>query len=413
MTLLETPTRQYSQVKMRNRQFPVALSHLKLILVFGMFAGLALSPMLWLSQRYYPLTPLFGFLPTIPSPIDHILYGTLLLILAITAISSRPTRWIGIFVGLSIFEALFDQSRWQPWFYQYLILLTAVGIYAEEENCDDDQHHPALNACRFVVACTYFWSGCQKAHPDFVGRVFRDMTAPLTQLLPLWMAPAITLLGAMAPFVEIAIGIGLLTTRFRNYAVLLAIGMHAFILLALGPLGNNANSVVWPWNLTMVCLLLVLFWNRPGVSTREVLWPRRLRIHPILFLLVGCVPILSFFNCWDEYLSFSLYAGRRNAPTLYVTNAFADRLPKQILQYVFLTDKPGINEINLMKWSAGELNVPIYPEPRIYRNVARSLCPYAHQASDLRLVVKQTRILFSADKEISYDCPALAAGRIQ
>jgi hypothetical protein len=91
-----------------------------------------------------------------------------------------------------------------------------------------------------------------------------------------------------------------------------------------------------------------------------------------------------------------------------VTNALADRLPKGILEHVYRTDKPGVNVIKLNEWSLSDLNVGVNPEPRIYKGIERRICAYERQPSEMRLVIKQTRVLFSTDKEVSCNCAAPA-----
>ena len=228
----------------------VAERGLRIAIAGALFAGLALSPKLWISERAYPLTPVLTLLRPIPFPFDYILYGALLAMLAAIALAARPAKLIGAFVFLAIAVAMFDQSRWQPWFYQYLIMLIAVGL------CDRTQ---ALNTCRLVVVCTYFWSGLRKANGDFVHNVFPFMIGPLAGIVPLQ-------LGFIAPLFEMAIGVGLLTRRFRTYEIYAAIAMHGFILLAIGPLGQSSNSVVWPWNVAMIGFVIILFWKRPEIS---------------------------------------------------------------------------------------------------------------------------------------------------
>lgn len=389
----------------KSPQPSAAERHLKYVIAGGLLAGLALSPKLWLSDRVYPATPVSPLLGSIPAPLDLIIYLALLGVLVTIAAVARPAKLIGLFALLAIVTAVFDQSRCQPWFYQYLVMLAAVGLYDRDRGDHDDVHHPALNACRLIVACTYFWSGLQKAHAGFMTDVFPVLVQPLAHRLPPSIGPILNSLGILAPWIETAIGIGLLTRRFRRYAIFAAFGMHAFILFALGPLGKNWNTVVWPWNIAMLCFLMILFWKRPGLSAREIIWPR-VRYQGIVLLLFGIAPILSFFNMWDSYLSSALYSGLRNTANIYVTNALADRFPRDILRQVYLTDKKGTNRINLLEWSMSEMNVPIYPEPRIYKNLARHICAYVHQPSEMELVIK-TRVLFSADKQVSYDCPAL------
>ncbi len=63
---------------------------LKIIISLGFLFGLLLSPALWVSTRFYPLTPVLNGLPPIPYPFDWIflvlLSGALVGIIA----SSRP-----------------------------------------------------------------------------------------------------------------------------------------------------------------------------------------------------------------------------------------------------------------------------------------------------------------------------------
>src|SRR5438270_15313 len=48
---------------------------LKITIVAGLFAGLTLSPKLWLSDRLYPLTPVVRFLTPIRPPFDFLCYA--------------------------------------------------------------------------------------------------------------------------------------------------------------------------------------------------------------------------------------------------------------------------------------------------------------------------------------------------
>jgi hypothetical protein len=370
---------------------------LKIVIAAALFAGLALSPKLWLSERVYPLTPVFTMMPAIPAPLDIILYASLLAMLIAIAIVERPSKLIGAFAVVAIAVALFDQSRWQPWFYQYMLMLIAVGFCSRST---------ALNTCRLVVVCTYFWSGLQKANPDFVRNGFPFMMEPVTQLLPSSLAGIMNSMGFIAPVVELAIGVGLLTRPFRTYAIYAAFGMHAFILLAIGPFGHSANSVVWPWNVAMVCFLLILFWKKDEVSPREILWPEG--IYPrVVLVLFGILPALSFFNLWDGYLSSALYSGLRNTGVIYVTDALKERLPKEIVGHIYPSNKPGTGILILREWSMSELNAGIYPEPRIYKSLGRYVCSYVRDPAEMKLWIKQTNVLFSADKQVSYDCAEL------
>ena len=50
---------------------------LKVIVSIGFLFGLLLSPNLWVSSRFYPLTPVLNVLPPIPYPLDWIIFFVL------------------------------------------------------------------------------------------------------------------------------------------------------------------------------------------------------------------------------------------------------------------------------------------------------------------------------------------------
>lgn len=374
---------------------------LKSAVAAALMAGLALSPRLWFSNRWYPLTPVLEWLKPIPHPLDTVLYGAMLALLAAIFVMRRPRALIAALVLIAAGLALFDQSRLQPWFYQYLLMLMAIGLSrSDAEDCS------ALDTCRLIVAATYLWSGLQKSNGNFADGVFPWMIDPFTAHLPIEMRTLLNAFGMVAPLVEIAIGIGLLTKDLRDFAVIAAIGMHGFILLSLGPLGHNSNSVVWPWNIAMICFVLILYWREPAIEFRDILLGRNSRFHKLVLLFFVIAPALSFFNLWDHYLSSALYAGNRNSARIYVTDSMADRLPDAIQQHTTVEAGSEMDEIELYEWSMGELNVPPYPEPRIYRNIARHLCAYAQKSSDVTLVIQRRRVLAGGGDSV-YTCATL------
>jgi hypothetical protein len=215
-------------------------------------------------------------------------------------------------------------------------------------------------------------------------------------------------LAFTAPLIEIAIGIGLLTRRFRTYAIYGGIAMHASILLAIGPFGRSSNSIIWPWNVAMICFLIILFWQS-DVSPNAIVWPSAGIYQRVVLVLFGIAPLLSFFNLWDGYLSSALYSGVRNSGVVYVTDTLRDRLPKEITAHIYPSNKAGTSILILRDWSMSVLNAGIYPEPRIYKSLARYICTYTHDPSEMKLWIRQAHVLFAPDIQVSYDCPALTA----
>jgi hypothetical protein len=152
-----------------------------------MLAGLLLSPKLWLSSRLYPLTPVWSGLHPIPPPFDWVLYGALLVSVAAAAVWPRA---VATFLGLAAAMVAFDQSRLQPWLYQYSFMLLALGFGGDPKN-----------VCRLIMASVYFWSGVQKLNGGFVDDAFPWLVGPFHGWIPLWA-------GRVVPFIEAGMAIG-------------------------------------------------------------------------------------------------------------------------------------------------------------------------------------------------------------
>jgi hypothetical protein len=356
-------------------------------------AGLLLSPKLWVSTRFYPLTPVAPFLKPLPYPFDYAVYILLLALLAATVVAPRLSSrwWIAASVLLLAALCAQDQSRLQPWCYQYAFMLMALAAPSAETS---------LNVCRLIVAAIYFWSGAQKLNPYFAPGTFTWLAHPLALHFPALVIKA----GYAAPFVEMACAIGLLTRKFRTAAIVGLIAMHACILLAIGPLGHGFNTVVWPWNIVMVVFLLLLF-RHSETRAREILWGPG-RFQRVVLLLFGLAPALSFFNLWDSYLSAALYSGNKNQGAIYMTQAVADHLPDEVDDDVS-EEADGIDKLLVNDWSFDELNAPAYPEIRVYRSVARGLCGFAGKPSDVRLEVQGKAVLANGVGKANFTCSDL------
>ena len=330
---------------------------MRFALAAALVAGLLLSPNLWVSStRTYPLTPVWDTVPPLPYPADYVLFGLFVALAAGVGIArGRAARWLGVGVlALAAFLVLEDISRLQPWLYQYSFMLLALCLHGWGRIGAPD----ALNACRLIVVATYFWSGLQKANAGFFEVTYPWLVGPMTERLPDWAGSAL-LSGAYAvPIVEAAIGVGLLTRRFRKLAVASALLMHAFIMLCVGPWGNDYNAVVWPWNFAMCAFVLVLFWrasDEPSpsailVSGRNVS-SSGFALRAALLILFAFMPLFSFFGLWDSYLSSSLYSGASKQGYVMEWNG---------------SEWQGTVIGNL---AMQELNTPAYPEERVFKSV--------------------------------------------
>ena len=90
----------------------------------------------------------------------------------------------------------------------------------------------------------------------------------------------------------------------------------------------------------------------------------------VVVIFWGIMPAFNFIGKWDEYLSSSLYSGRLLRMNICVqdTNATVALRPYYSKKVKDSTCN-GATKINLQYWAMKEMNVPPYPERRIYRKV--------------------------------------------
>jgi len=346
------------------------LAIVRALVCAGLCAGLLLSPKLWLSSRLYPFTPVWAAVKPFPAPFDTVVFAALLVLVAAAAFVPWRAALAPALLLMAVL-ALQDQSRWQPWFYQYALMLVALVC------C------PApLDTCRIMIAALYFWSGLEKLNPKFISEEFPWLMAPFVHSLP----AALRYAALVVPIAEVGMALALLARPLRRAAVLGLILMHLFILTALGPLGHNSNTVVWPWNVAMMALVTILFW-REGRAGRCFVRGKPSLVHDAILVLFAVMPALGLFGLWDDYLSFALYSGNKASGIIYLTDAACDRLPDGMDE--FIDDETGNgNKLDISNWSNRELNVPPYPEPRIFRSIAAQIRAYSAKPADVRLVIQ-------------------------
>jgi hypothetical protein len=209
----------------------------------------------------------------------------------------------------------------------------------------------------------------------------------------------------VAPFLQVAFGVGLLTRRFRRVSLIMAVAMHLFILAMFGPAGLNWNDIVWPWTAAMAIFDILLFSGTADFSWREIVSHWRDPGYAAAILLFAILPVFSFFNLWDSYLSSALYSGNLTEAQIYLSDAGKVLLPPSIRARLVQTS-PDTNVLNLQRWAIEELNVTPYPETRVDRAIAKSICCELRDPAQLVLIVREQRMFFSRP-EIGYRCVQL------
>jgi uncharacterized membrane protein YphA (DoxX/SURF4 family) len=376
---------------------------LRVVVAGSFMLEMLLSWRLWMGPRTFPKIPLLDIFPKTSFYVDVSIFAILLCLLVVIMVHPKPRGFIYAFLLTVALLAVSDQISWLPFFYQFYFMLLVLGFFAWSHRHEGKKQQLALTTCRWIVASLYFYSGLQKVNMEFVSNIFPWFVEPITHLVPA-AQPFLIVSGVFAPFLEMSIGVGLLVKGYRTYAVVLAWAMHVFILLMLGPLGHNWGKGVLPWNISMMLFVFLLFWNVPPLPSLAISIKDHVIQKSILALFV-VMPIFSFFNLWDSYLSATLYSGNINSGYIWITEGLQKQLPNEVQTYV----KHQGNKLylNYFQWSYEELGVATVPETRIFKSIARHLCTYASQPSDVTLVVQGKPTWFRADKPATYTCATL------
>jgi uncharacterized membrane protein YphA (DoxX/SURF4 family) len=334
---------------------------LRLTLCGAMLSGMLCCLSLWVSTREYPLAPVLPQGLILPPDCGPWLLGLTLASLVVAAWFFRPAILFFLIATLYLYGC--DQNREQPWIYMYWVMLL-LNFLPEPVT---------LAACRLALSIIYFWAGIQKLNGSFFGQLPAWFVQPATNWgLPHGIVESIKFCVVITPFLEIFIAIGVWFRKARRFAIAIAAILHVAALLFLGPLGHNVNRVIWPWNITMVVLIVILFAAKEPVSFSQALRElRRSLCGSMIIGLYGLLPILSFFGLWDSYLSFALYSYNAANAEIYVSPSFLGHLPPELRAYVYPVKNynpamqlPYMFEYSM--WAEADIGVPPVPEPRAY-----------------------------------------------
>jgi hypothetical protein len=360
--------------------------YFKFALPAGFLLGIFFAHKLWLSSRLYPLTPVLAAFARIPYPVDSILLAVLIGLLIAVAVSPSPRKYIAALLLLLLALDLGDQSRWWPSFYEYTLMFLVLAFHPWDGG--EKSQRQLLNTFRLIVCGVYFWSGVQKINPYFAESFH-------SRFISRWQGnPAAGFLEALGigiwlvPFVEIAFAVGLLTRRFRNLSLAAALVMHAAIFFGIGPLAGNWNNSAWAWNLATAAFVFILFFREREESFTSIFsnWGFAPRI--LVLIVVGFLPLLSFFGRWDAALSFDVYSGNARLGAIYVDRPLWSKLPSEIERHV-RPSSFGRGMLLVWGWTAAEFNAGPYAELRIFKNVLRKICSYGDDKSGALLVVRE------------------------
>jgi uncharacterized membrane protein YphA (DoxX/SURF4 family) len=357
--------------------------------LIALLIGMGLTLKLWLNNRYFPLSPLFEIIPSIPAPFDTVLLF-LFALSCIVLLFFKASKWISYTtIALLFIMLLNDINRLQPWVYMYSLLILFYLLVKSQEK--------KMLFMRILFISVYFYSGWNKLNPHYFNEVINWFIQPFEE----WSSVSLHLffytVGSLIPVTEIAIGILFLTGKFQKAASISAVIIHLIILLSVGPLGYNYNSAIWPWNIFMILGTYLLFYK----SNNSEIWreiKKGLTVkNKIIAAYLLLLPFLNSFNLWPSYLSWNLYSGNTENAQIYLSDRVASYFSPaldEILKECYTSEFV----INPKLWAMKEMNCPPFPEKPVWRKVHAYMLNFGKSNNEVILNIQpKTTLLYQPD----------------
>ncbi len=379
-------------------------SHIILTVIqASLLISIAISSDLWFPfNKIFPSVPVFHFFQDLPLLLIVVL--SLLFILSLIIAYSRkykPQLFLFLFCFFYALSSSIDYLRIQPWSYYYFFMILCFAVDYKEPTGTR-----TLTLIRLMMASIYIWSGIQKLNYSFLFSTYPDLIEPLTNHLPDVLNTVLLKLGIIGPLAELFGGVALFWKRTRLSGIIILTLVHFFILMMLGPLGKAINIIIWPWNISFMILLWMLFNDENSeFSLSMVFKDYRKPFTSTIIILFGVLPALSFFGLWPMYFSSALYSGNKVKSEIYLPDKFSESLP-EILKANIDESK---NSIVLNNWTQAELSVAMYPDAEIHLEVFRRFCEnYPEFENEFALIThSRPNILTGNREETSYFCDEL------
>lgn len=372
------------------RRIPLIRAVVCLFFVFGIL----LSFKVWHSDRLFPLLPVFDGFPTFSADTSGFLAVLLLIGLGLGSVIKIRAFFIAL-MALLLFLFLQDQMRWQPWAYMYFALLVPFAVWKKPGE-------KLLPYFQFILIGVYLWSGIYKIGDGFINATFDKMLETLFLIKDAGTRQSLHFLGYGIPLIEVAVAIGFFFRKTRNISVLFATISHITILSYL--IINDQNSVVYPWNIAMVLLAILAFYNAKNSMRFWNDTSVRLKlINSIGALFFLVLPALSSLGLWDTYLSFKLYSGTNGKYCIGLDKDQYKKVDSELHGCFWKVSEPqGKYWIYVNFWAFDELNVAFYPEMRTFKKLNKTFCEGDIPTEKLEFV--KFRKNFEREGAVVFDC---------
>ncbi len=367
------------------------LKLIKIVVALGLLFSMLCSYNLWAGQRWYPVCPVFSNWYIAP-PYDYILFAAEIILILLLMVADKTRLLIFLLLVLNLAFVLLDQNRLQPWFFIYNSFLLVLFFY--NWRIDNVNNYNSFFIILQLCFCAvYVYSGLQKFNPGFVNETYPWFIKPIAAFVSDRQMITLNKTGYVIPFIELFIGFGLLIKPVRFIAIPLVILLHVIILLLMGPLGNNYNAVVWPWNIIMIILALLLFSGKTNERFFSVSHLFKLPVFYLVMLLFWILPVFNLAGKWETYLSFSLYSGNNHNAKMILSDEAYNRLPYYVRHFTYY--EGGQYVVYPKEWCLTELKTPLYPEKRIFKRVFEHIKVISNSTNeDVKLVYIEKLNLF-------------------
>lgn len=371
------------------------------LIAMCLIVQIAISWKLWIPiDRSFPMVSAFSSLDFSMGIIgDSLLTTTLLLGLLLVILQKQTIRAVILITSCFVLLILEDITRLQPWVYNQSILLLLLAQYKKIKGTT------IISGVLLLLSLVYLWSGIQKMNLGFIRQTFPwllsglniDVTGSTHQSYYF-----LRYLFAAVALYEFFIGVLLLFSKKRKLGICLAIIMHLFILLSLGPTGHHWNIVVWPWNITLILMLILIYKvNEPIYLFRHALSSH---LNKVIVLLFGILPALNFAGYWDKSLSGSLYSGTDSTISLFYNSTPETDLATLNLPQEKSDDNHYDSKTFLMYWSMDEMQVPYYQSHRHIKRYVQVICEDFLHSSQSKIELNHRAKISSAVNTQYYNC---------
>lgn len=353
------------------------LSLLRVALAVASAVTLLYTEPLWRFHDLPPQFPPFALAP--PAWLDLPMFFAAIAALGMLIVGGRAVPAAAFtFLGAMLLLLLGDQHRWHSEIQMFVLFAAGVGVVS----LIPAHRGIVLALLRLYVVSTYAYSGLQKLNPSFVHEVAPWLMQPALSwggLTPQTLGdPAWIAIGISMALLEASLAILLTLPRTRTAGVILAVAMHAFVLLMIGPLGRHWNEVVWPWNAFMIVAVPVLFWRTPGH------WLAPLQARPLAIaaaVAIALFPAGYALGLIDAYPAHNLYSGYPGVATTCVPRdapiadeGWRGQIPSRTRT---IDGRPWVC-VDELGWYLEAVRIPPYLAPRVQAGLAVALCDDVH-----------------------------------